>query len=316
MPFFSNMAWKTFIKHYLIFSKKERIATLAVIFILIVIYLLPRLFSKTAALALREDSLLLKAADTLQRTAPQRSDENQSSSRLPYYSAPRDTKGFVEGELFRFDPNTLPAEGWQKLGLNDRTIRILINYRNKGGRFYKPEDLKKVWTMPVGFYDRIKDLVSIPPVEKTSYPIFTSTQYPREERKIQPVNINEADTAAFIALPGIGPVLAGRIINFRNKLGGFNSVDQVGETYGLPDSTFQKLRPYFTMNERGVRKININTATKDELAAHPYIDWKLSNAMVEYRNQHGLYRSLDDLKNIIILDDTTFRKIRNYLSVE
>lgn len=317
MCFFSNVAWKTFIKDYLTFSKKDRLAVLAVLFVLIAMYSLPRLFSKgPSTLALEEDSLLLKTVDTLGSNNDQPTTKYRSSTPFPYSSTPRQPQGFTEGELFRFDPNTLPAEGWQKLGLNDKTARILINYRNKGGRFHKPEDLKKVWTMPERFYERVKDYISITPVQRPSYPTFTSTPYTRPERKIEPVDVNTGDTAAFISLPGIGPVLAGRIINFRNKLGGFHSIDQVGETYGLPDSTFQQLKPYFTISNEEVTKLNINQVSKEALSAHPYISWKLANAIVEYRNQHGNYQSLDDLKNILILDEATFQKIRNYLALE
>jgi DNA uptake protein ComE-like DNA-binding protein len=61
------------------------------------------------------------------------------------------------------------------------------------------------------------------------------------------IDINSADTTSFIALPGIGSKLAARIINFRDKLGGFYSVAQVGETFGLPDSTFQKIKQYLKL---------------------------------------------------------------------
>ena len=64
-----------------------------------------------------------------------------------------------------------------------------------------------------------------------------------------------------------------------------------------------------------VKKLNINTATKDELKTHPYIKWNLANAIVEYRNQQGGFKSLDDLKNIAIIDEATFERIAHYLSL-
>jgi competence ComEA-like helix-hairpin-helix protein len=76
------------------------------------------------------------------------------------------------------------------------------------------------------------------------------------------------------------------------------------------------LKPYFKLDAQAVKRLNINTVSKDELNAHPYIDWKLANAIVEYRNQHGNYHSIEDLKNIVILDEVTFLKIRNYLALE
>jgi competence protein ComEA len=177
----------------------------------------------------------LKAVDTLQHNSRRNTEEEESSTSFPNYSAPQQAKGFTEGELFSFDPNALPVEGWQRLGLNDKTTRILINYRNKGGRFYKPEDLKKVWTMPVGLYEREKDHITIPSGERpASNPTFTKSAYNREERKIQPVDINLDDTAAFIALPGIRPVLAGRILNFRDKLGGFHPLNKLEKPMDCP----------------------------------------------------------------------------------
>jgi competence protein ComEA len=72
-------------------------------------------------------------------------------------------------------------------------------------------------------------------------------------------------------LPGIGSKLSQRIIAFRNKLGGFYSVEQVGETYRLPDSTFQKIKPKLILGNNNVKQININAASIDEMKAHPYL---------------------------------------------
>ena len=129
------------------------------------------------------------------------------------------------------------------------------------------------------------------------------------------VDINTADTSAFIALPGIGNKLALRIVNFRDKLGGFYSIDQIGETYGLPDSVFRKIKPFLNLETNLVKKFNINTATKDEMKSHPYIKWNLANAIVEYRNQHGNFSSLEDLKKISLITTEVFDKIKFYLAL-
>ena len=136
-----------------------------------------------------------------------------------------------------------------------------------------------------------------------------------KQAKTWKVDVNSADTTALIDLPGIGSKLALRIINFREKLGGFYAIEQLKETYGLPDSTFQKIRPFLYLSG-SVKKININTANKDELKLHPYIKWNLCNAIVEYRNQHGLFKTLEDLKRIHAIDETTFSKIAPYLNTE
>jgi competence ComEA-like helix-hairpin-helix protein len=309
------MQIKKAVKAYLIYGKRDRIGAIILVLLIGMIYAQPYLTArKSEPFPVKETSVLVKAIDTL--TAKQKQnykiyDEGDND----YQYQLSQTKNFTNGELFQFDPNTLPVEGWQKLGLSEKTSRTIDKYRSKGGKFYKPEDIKKIWGMPEGFYERVKDYIVISSAHK-NYQLnnFEKITYIKPEKKVVIVNINEADTSAFIALPGIGSKLAARIVNFRDKLGGFYSVEQVRETYGLPDSTFQKIKASLQLSG-SVKKFNVNTATKDELKAHPYIKWNLANAIVEYRNQNGAFKSLDELKNIAMIDEVTFKKIENYLSL-
>lgn len=306
---------KGFFKEYLSFGKRDRIGLLVLIGLIGIIYALPYLFAKkTEPFPAKQTAVLVKAIDTLtakQSSSPKHYDENDNN----YQYQPGQTKSFTDGELFQFDPNTLSIEGWQKLGLSEKTSKTIGNYRSKGGKFYKPEDIKKIWGMPDGFYERVKDYIVMAPIENNyQQNNFEKTTYARPEKKVVIVNINEADTSEFISLPGIGSKLAARIVNFRDKLGGFYSVEQIKETYGLPDSTFQKIKVSLQLSG-SVKKFNVNTATKDELKVHPYIKWNLANAIVEYRNQHGSFKSLDELKNIAVIDEATFEKIVHYLTL-
>ncbi len=103
-------------------------------------------------------------------------------------------------------------------------------------------------------------------IKHSSTTAYTSQVFTAPEKKSFgsnniSIDINEADTTAFIALPGIGSKLAQRIINFRTKLGGFYSIDQVRETFGLPDSTFRKIQKQLTYHNSTIQKININALT-------------------------------------------------------
>ena len=131
-----------------------------------------------------------------------------------------------------------------------------------------------------------------------------------------PVEINTADTSALIALPGIGTKLAQRIINFREKLGGFYAVSQVSETFGLADSVFRKIEPLLRLEVKTLRKININTATAEELKVHPYLKWNVINALLAYRKEHGLFRKTDDLKQVMAVTDELYGRIAPYLITE
>src|SRR6476620_7520255 len=120
--------------------------------------------------------------------------------------------------VFNFDPNTLDADGWRKLGLRDRTVQTILHYREKGGHFYKPDDVQKIWGLPNGFYSRVKGYIQIAAVKKdygtsanpSTSPggVFFKTPYERSERRLAAVDVNTADTSALIALPGIGSKLA------------------------------------------------------------------------------------------------------------
>jgi competence protein ComEA len=306
---------KEAIRAYLSFGKRDRIGVIAVVLLIGIIYALPYLFAKkNEPFPARQTSLLMKAMDTLASRQNKDRYTNYDENDNDYTYQPGKPKKFATAELFRFDPNTLSVEGWQRLGLSEKTSRTIDKYRSKGGKFYKPEDIKKIWGIPEGFYERVKEYIVITSFQNNSFQNDFKTTYIKPEKKVVIVNINEADTSAFIALPGIGSKLAARIVNFRDKLGGFYSVEQIGETYGLPDSAFQKIKASLELSG-SVKKLNVNAVTKDELKAHPYIRWNLANAIVEYRNQHGNLKSLDELKNIAVIDEATFEKIVHYLSL-
>jgi competence protein ComEA len=302
------MRWKEFLKDYLSFSKKDRIGVLFLVTLIVFIYLLPRFFPAKSPALLKPDPALVAALDSSSvitaadgETEPLK--EQNHGSYKPYNS-----------ERFRFDPNNLPAEGWMRMGLSQKTAKTIQNYLSKGGHFNKPEDLGKIWGLPPGFYESVKTFITIETATQKITQKFTYPAYEKKQRIPVAVNINQDDSSAFEALPGIGPKLAGRIAGFRQKLGGFYAVDQIGETYGLPDSTFQKIRSSLNISGE-VKKIDLNAATKDQLKNHPYIRWKLANAIFEYRNQHGNFKSLEDLRKIVLIDDVVFEKIRHYLVV-
>jgi DNA uptake protein ComE-like DNA-binding protein len=134
-------------------------------------------------------------------------------------------------------------------------------------------------------------------------------------KRLQEIDINEADSAQWACLPGIGMRLAGRIVRFRNKLGGFFSVDQVGETFGLPDSVFEEIRPYLHSGSAVLQQISLNAADEMVFRAHPYIGWRLAHAIVQYREQHGPFRSIDELQQLALMDPEKLKKLEPYLEI-
>jgi competence ComEA-like helix-hairpin-helix protein len=208
-------------------------------------------------------------------------------------------------QLFVFDPNTARKSDLLTLGLSERIAQTILNYRLKGGRFYKKEDLKKVFGMRPEDYDRLAPWVvigasgnqdsgqSLADRSALASQVEYKPNYEKKPLKKGPVSIdiNQSNQVDWQQLPGIGPGYAKRIIHFREKLGGFASVEQVKETYGLPDSTFQKIKPLLQPSPI-FRPINLNDATLEELKAHPLISNFLATILFNYRKQHGAFPDL------------------------
>jgi DNA uptake protein ComE-like DNA-binding protein len=136
--------------------------------------------------------------------------------------------------------------------------------------------------------------------------------YPVREKIL--FEINSADTVKFKKLKGIGPVLAGRIVKYRNLLGGFYSVMQIREVYGISDSLFMSISGMMFADTAGIRKININTANLDELSRHPYIGRYYAAGIIKYRDFAGKISGIDELIHNNLLPEGIPGKIVNYLN--
>jgi competence protein ComEA len=310
------MSWKQFIKDYLQFTQKERIGVLTILFLLLVIIFLPKIAGrKSGSEHIDADTGWIAAVKRLEIKEHDAGSEQDDNNKTYQFDQPKNNRR--QPVLSLFDPNTLDDEGWIKLGLREKTIHTIRNYLGKGGRFNKVEDLKKVYGLRADDYLKLKPFVRI----ENNGAGTTRTETESEEREhgnkprsFQAVDINTADTSAFISLPGIGSRLALRIINFRDRLGGFYSVNQIGEVYGLADSIFQKIKQYLIAGNAAIKKIDINTATIDELKAHPYIKYAIAGPIISYRNEHGPFSGIEDIKKVMAVTSEIYDKIAPYLT--
>lgn len=319
------MSWKEFAAGYLHFTRTDRIGIIVIVVLIFLVFFLPGFFPKTGGKRSPANDTAwitaLKKAEHRPNGGNDRQEDFRTEENTAFYQYDRskDTYGNPPpGELFYFDPNTLPAEGWRKMGLRNKTVQTIRNYLAKGGRFRKPEDFQRIYGLRPAEYERLAPYIRIaapPQVPDRYYMTDPKPLTAATPRSYAPVDINSADTLAFIALPGIGSKLAARIVNFREKLGGFYSISQLAETYGLPDSTFQKIKPYLQLNNTAIRKININTATVDELKAHPYIRYSIANPIVAYRKEHGSFSKVEDIRKVATVTDEIYNRINPYLDI-
>lgn len=277
----------------LVFSRRERNGILVMTGLVLVAWWLPELFPETAPPA-----FISPATDA----SPEKEEVN------------------TPGKLFPFDPNTLSEKGWKDLGLREKNIRTIMNFRAKGGRFSTAEDLGRIYGLRQPEWERLKPWVRVEAVhaEKRTVKRETAARpvYPihaRPERRVVSVRINSADSIDWMALPGIGARLAGRIVAYRAKLGGFVHPHQVREVFGISDSVFSLVQPHLVDEPALIKRMDLNTVGLEELKVHPYFRGKVAWLILAYRQQHGSFTTLEDLKKIPVITDDLFQKLRPYL---
>ncbi len=229
---------------------------------------------------------------------------------------------------FNFDPNTASVAQFEELGLPKFIAERIEKYRSKGGKFRKKEDLAKIYGVLPETYERLEPFITLPSAENESshtpqaeltasnestnvsitQPIVTSKPASKQPIKF---DFNSCDTTVLKNIPGIGSGYAKRIIKFRDMLGGFVNAVQVKETYGLPPEVIDELLKYGSVKS-GVKRLKINTLAIADFK-HPYLKFFQTKAIVAYREQHGAFKSAEDLKQIKVLDEATIQKIEPYL---
>ncbi|UPT65253.1 MAG: helix-hairpin-helix domain-containing protein [Sphingobacteriales bacterium JAD_PAG50586_3] len=128
------------------------------------------------------------------------------------------------------------------------------------------------------------------------------------------VDINTADSLALLAVKGIGPTFAGRIVKYRNLLGGFTNKEQLAEVYGFADK-YDGVKDQIKASA-GHKRINLNTATFKEMNKHPYIKYELTKAIFNLKKKLGTFKAVDDIKQIDLVTDELYNKLAPYLTVQ
>ena len=292
-----------FLHTYFGFNKRERNGILVLFSIVIILFVV-----KISITSFIKEGEAIK----LKQLKPKNKEIEKSYSTYCQNKNRNKKKESTENHFFVFDPNTISEEDAIELGFPKKTASTLIKFREKGGKFFEKEDVKKLYGIKPSFYEAIKDYIIIEKKEEVQKPII---QNQKNKTDIS-LDLNTADSLQLVKLPKIGPYTAKKILKYRNALGGFYNTDQLNEIYGMKDSILLILISNTTIDSKNIKQIAINKATYEELKKHPYINHIIASTIVAYREKHGNYKQLDDLKNVGTIDDKKIEQLKPYFSFQ
>ena len=208
-------------------------------------------------------------------------------------------------ELFLFDPNKTTDSEFLRLGFSGKQIATIRKYLDKGGIFKDKADFFKIRVISENQKRVLSDWIVIESVSKVSA---------KENFAINtgPIEINLADSIQLKQLPGIGSVLSKRIVKYRDLLGGFYSVSQLKEVYGLSEETISLIEGKVTVDITQIKKLDVNFADANELSRHPYLNKNLASKIVKYRTKNGSIKDLSVLRDSMILNIDEYNRIKPY----
>ena len=165
-------------------------------------------------------------------------------------------------ESFDFDPNTVSVADLVRLGFSEKQAAAIDNYRSKGGRFRRKSDFARSFVVSDSIFRRLEPYIRIPLVD-----------------------INAADSAEFDGLPGIGPYFAAKMVEYRERLGGYSFPEQLMDIYNFGEERYEALKDLVCCTEP--EAFGLWTLPAEELRRHPYIrNWQTANAIVLYRENN------------------------------
>ena len=182
-------------------------------------------------------------------------------------------------ESFRFNPNTVSVEDLERLGFTEKQAQAIDRYRQAGGRFRRKADFARSFVVADSVYARLEPFIAIPKLD-----------------------INKADSAALLDLPGIGPFFAGKVVQYRTQLRGYSTPEQLMEIWHFDREKYDGLKDLITCSEP--EPFPLWTLPEAELAAHPHISRQEARGIVLFRQYHTPEQcTLEGLKKAGVLSE-------------
>ena len=328
-------AWR-WLRRYFGFSRAETSGFVLLLLAALAIATLPPLLRPA-------DPAYLPAADqrqldawgralTARLDAGRAADGRAFAARYPARPARRPYPPVAPVPLAPFDPNALTAEGWEARGVPHFVAGRIVNYGQKAGGFRAKSQVQRIYGLPDSVYQRLAPFMQLPaalPARGAGYAAargfgaggggraFEKTA--RKPTHLLPFDLNQADTTQLMQIRGIGRGRAQGLVKYRAALGGYVSASQLADFFMLRDAPdlVDSLRKYtFVAPGFAPRPVLVNSATFDELWPHPLVRKPLARLIVAFRQQHGPFKTPDELRQIKILKEEDFVKLRPYVRCE
>ena len=297
------------LRDFFYLPRSERRGALALIILLFAVLLFVWLKGKHETQSPNQDVAEAVVADSIGMTAPEEA-----------------------AELFSFNPNTADSATLRALGLSERVCSNIVKYRRAGGTFRKADDVARIYGLDSATFQRIRPYILIPQErqkngserrwveygerqtadsaqrQESPYKAYMENKLPEGSL----VNVNTADTTLLIRIPGIGPYFAQRIVSYRQKLGGYYSMEQLYEIENLPEN----LGDWLYIDDTPCQKIRVNHASLKELRDHPYIGYYRARAIMDIRKNDGRVRNIRQLSVLDEFSDADIARLEPYLDFE
>lgn len=209
-------------------------------------------------------------------------------------------------ELFAFNPNSATDKEFEMLGFSEKQIDAIRKYLTKSGKFKTKSEFLKMRIIEEEQKSRISGIIDLPEE------FDDAKQISFEKKNLVRIELNSADTTLLKQLPGIGSILARRIVKYRDLLGGFYSIAQLNEVYGMPEQTVKQIESSVDVNLSLMKKNDINFSDKKELAKHPYIKANLAQKIIKFRSRYGKINNVEVLRDSMILNIDEYTRIKPY----
>ena len=277
------MIFKT-IKKYFNFSREQRTGILLLLGIIIVLQLI----------------YFFVDFSSMSKTSPEK--EHWLSLQSQIDSMKKQKVDYIP-KIYPFNPNFISDYKGYKLGMSVAEIDRLLAFREENKYVNSPKEFQAVTKVSDSLLNAISHYFKFPDwvnnkKEFAAYKKYPNSAFSKKE-KIVIIDINQATQEDLIKIYGIGEAISIRILKFKESLGGFVSMEQMSDVWGLSPEVIENLNTHFKVSVNpSVKKMDINNASIKELSLFPYFKYPISKNIVTFRSMNGDIKNIEDLTKI------------------